>query len=58
MNFLETVYIGSDRNLRDFRFPVQFVNRPISTSEVSVAPSLRYDPARRRDHGLAKPRDD
>ncbi len=28
MNFLETVYIGSDRNLRDFRFPVQFVNRP------------------------------
>ncbi len=28
MNFLETVYIGSDRNLRDFRFPVQLVNRP------------------------------
>ncbi|QEG41744.1 sulfate adenylyltransferase subunit CysN [Roseimaritima ulvae] len=28
MNFLETVYIGSDRNLRDFRFPVQYVNRP------------------------------
>src|SRR5690606_10614963 len=28
MNFLETVYIDSDRNLRDFRFPVQFVNRP------------------------------
>ncbi len=28
MNFLESVYIGSDRNLRDFRFPVQFVNRP------------------------------
>jgi bifunctional enzyme CysN/CysC len=28
MNFLETVYIGSDRNLEDFRFPVQFVNRP------------------------------
>lgn len=28
MNFLETVYIGSDRNLQDFRFPVQWVNRP------------------------------
>ena len=28
MNFLETVYIGSDRNLRDFRMPVQYVNRP------------------------------
>ncbi|MFP6674146.1 MAG: sulfate adenylyltransferase subunit CysN [Pirellulaceae bacterium] len=28
MHFLETVYIGSDRNLQDFRFPVQFVNRP------------------------------
>lgn len=28
MNFLEAVYIGSDRNLEDFRFPVQLVNRP------------------------------
>lgn len=28
MNFLETVYIGSDRNLEDFRFPIQYVNRP------------------------------
>jgi bifunctional enzyme CysN/CysC len=28
MNFLETVYIGSDRNLEDFRFSVQLVNRP------------------------------
>ncbi|MBX3421212.1 MAG: sulfate adenylyltransferase subunit CysN [Pirellulaceae bacterium] len=28
MNFLETVYIGSDRNFQDFRFPVQYVNRP------------------------------
>ncbi len=28
MNMLENVYIGSDRNLRDFRFPVQYVNRP------------------------------
>lgn len=28
MSFLETVYIGSDRNLEDFRLPVQYVNRP------------------------------
>lgn len=28
MNFLENVYIGSDRNLEDFRFPVQIVLRP------------------------------
>lgn len=28
MHLLETVYIGSDRNLEDLRFPVQFVNRP------------------------------
>lgn len=28
MNFLETVYIGSDNNLKDFRFPVQMVIRP------------------------------
>ena len=28
MSFLESVYIGSDRNLQDFRMPVQLVNRP------------------------------
>ena len=28
MPLLETVYIGSDRNLEDFRFPVQIVLRP------------------------------
>ncbi|MFM7078066.1 MAG: sulfate adenylyltransferase subunit CysN [Planctomycetaceae bacterium] len=28
MGLLETVYIGSDRNLEDFRFPVQLVLRP------------------------------
>jgi bifunctional enzyme CysN/CysC len=28
MHLLETVYIGSDRNLEDFRFPVQTVLRP------------------------------
>ncbi|MFH1514876.1 MAG: sulfate adenylyltransferase subunit CysN [bacterium] len=30
INHLENVYIGSDRNLIDFRFPVQYVNRPNS----------------------------
>ncbi len=28
MSFLDNVYIGSDRNLEDFRFAVQLVNRP------------------------------
>jgi bifunctional enzyme CysN/CysC len=28
MHILENVHIASDRNLIDFRFPVQFVNRP------------------------------
>jgi bifunctional enzyme CysN/CysC len=28
MNLLENVYIGSDRNLEDFRFPVQYLIRP------------------------------
>ena len=28
MHMLENVYIGSDRNLHDFRLPVQLVNRP------------------------------
>jgi sulfate adenylyltransferase subunit 1 (EFTu-like GTPase family) len=28
MHHLETVHIASDRNLIDFRLPVQYVNRP------------------------------
>jgi bifunctional enzyme CysN/CysC len=28
MHFLENVHIASDRNLIDFRYPVQYVNRP------------------------------
>lgn len=28
MRFLENVYIGADRNMQDFRFPVQYVIRP------------------------------
>jgi bifunctional enzyme CysN/CysC len=30
MTLLDTLYIGSDRNLNDFRFPVQLVSRPHS----------------------------
>jgi bifunctional enzyme CysN/CysC len=28
LHLLETIYVGSDQNLRDLRFPVQWVNRP------------------------------
>lgn len=28
LEFLETIHISSDRNFSDFRFPVQYVNRP------------------------------
>lgn len=28
MRFLETIYIGADRNMQDFRLPVQYVIRP------------------------------
>lgn len=28
LEFLETVHVDADRNFEDFRFPVQFVNRP------------------------------
>ncbi|MCK5351172.1 sulfate adenylyltransferase subunit CysN, partial [bacterium] len=28
LNYLETVHVGSDRNLIDLRLPVQYVNRP------------------------------
>jgi len=31
LEHLETVHIASDRNLIDFRFPVQLVIRPISS---------------------------
>jgi sulfate adenylyltransferase subunit 1 len=32
LHYLETVYVASDHNLIDVRFPVQYVIRPISTS--------------------------
>ena len=55
MNFLETVYIGSDRNLQDFRMPVQLVNRPnLRLSRVLRHDCLRHYPDRRRNHGSAQ----
>ena len=30
LHYLDTVHVSSDRNLIDFRFPVQYVNRPQS----------------------------
>ncbi len=57
MNFLETVYIGSDRNLEDFRFPVQTVIRPnldfrgfagtISSGIVRVGDEIMVLPSRK-----------
>mgnify|MGYP001823232189 CR=1 FL=1 len=31
LNVLEGIFVGADQNLRDFRFPVQWVNRPDAT---------------------------
>ena len=31
LHLLETIYVGADRNLKDLRFPVQWVNRPDAT---------------------------
>ncbi len=58
MNFLESVYIGSDRNLQDFRFPVQIVLRPnldfrgfagtISSGIVRVGDEIVTMPSRKK----------
>lgn len=60
MNFLETVYIGSDRNLEDFRLPIQYVNRPnldfrgfcgtISSGIVRTGDEIMVLPSRQRSH--------
>jgi len=57
MHILETVHIASDRNLIDFRFPVQFVNRPdldfrgfagtIASGKVRVGDELLALPSRK-----------
>jgi bifunctional enzyme CysN/CysC len=58
MNFLETVYIASDRNYEDFRFPVQYVLRPdlnfrgfagtISSGIVRVGDEIMTLPSRKK----------
>ena len=60
MNFLETIYIGSDRNLEDFRFPVQMVLRPdldfrgfsgtIASGIVRVGDEVLSLPSRKTSH--------
>ncbi|MFO0869611.1 MAG: sulfate adenylyltransferase subunit CysN [Pirellulales bacterium] len=54
MHLLETVYIGSDRNLEDFRFPVQFVNRP-NLDFRGFAGTIASGIVRRGDEVLALP---
>ncbi len=58
LEYLETVYIGSDRNLVDFRFPVQYVLRPdrtfrgfagqVASGSVRVGEELLALPSMRR----------
>ncbi len=58
MHLLETVHIGSDRNLIDFRFPVQLVNRPhldfrgfcgtIASGVVRVGDEIMAVPSRKK----------
>jgi bifunctional enzyme CysN/CysC len=58
LSLLETQYIGSDRNLTDFRFPVQWVNRPhldfrgfsgtVASGVVRVGVEVIALPSRRR----------
>jgi bifunctional enzyme CysN/CysC len=60
MHLLESVYIGSDRNLQDFRFPVQWVNRPnldfrgfcgtIASGIVRQGDEVMILPSRRKTH--------
>ena len=58
MEYLETVYIGSDANLVDFRFPVQYIVRPhqdyrgyagqIASGEIRVGEEVMALPSMRR----------
>ena len=60
MHLLETVHIASDRNLIDFRFPVQFVNRPnldfrgfcgtIASGVVRQGDEVMALPSRKKSH--------
>ena len=58
LNHLETVHVGGDRNLVDFRLPVQYVNRPhhdfrgfcgtVSSGVVRGGDEIMVLPSRRR----------
>jgi bifunctional enzyme CysN/CysC len=60
LSFLETVPIASDRNTRDFRYPVQYVLRPhlnyrgfageIASGRVAKGDPILVLPSRRRTH--------
>ena len=59
MHLLETVYIGSDRNLEDFRFPVQHVLRPnLNFRGFCGHDRFGHRPQGRRDHGPAVAEDE
>ena len=44
LHHLETVYVSSDPNLIDVRFPVQYVIRPISASTTTIAATPARSP--------------
>jgi bifunctional enzyme CysN/CysC len=60
MTFLESVYVGSDRNFEDLRFPVQYVIRPdqdfrgfagtVASGIVRKGEEVMVLPARRTSH--------
>ena len=55
MQILETVHISADKNTRDFRFPVQYVNRPnldfrgfcgtVASGAIAIGDSIRVLPS-------------
>lgn len=58
LHLLESIYVGSDRNLQDLRFPVQIVNRPdltyrgicgtVASGTVRVGDDVMVLPSRKR----------
>lgn len=58
MEILETVEIAKDKNVEDFRFPVQFVNRPnldfrgfcgtVASGEISVGDQIQVLPSKKQ----------
>ncbi len=60
MEYLETVYVGSDRNLIDFRLPIQYVIRPnhifrgfsgrVASGRIRVGEEVMILPSMRQTH--------